>query len=104
MDKYLEADKRLVELLYPGHPVLSVIEEATHINGKPWRWTLSWNACGPLMVEHDVALDMDEDGEVHASCKGQPLFVLEEFTDHPDKDAAVRYAIVMAVIKKLEGE
>lgn len=95
MDKYLALEKRLAELLgreymFEGHlgPVQRIPQ-----------WCRDWNACGPLMVEHDVYPTDTNFGYVFRH--GHQLAIL---ADHPDKDTAVRYAIVQAVVAKLEAE
>lgn len=128
MDKYLEAEKRLAELL--GHKNLwpfemrisrGMTEEAftcwmadgngDKISGKNLpRWCRDWSACGPLIATYQVEVEwpdecytrqptlvraLIDDGKYHED--------LATISDHPDRDTAVRYCIVQAVIAKLEA-
>jgi hypothetical protein len=107
MDKYLEAEKRLAELLgyeikYPlGHDFGPVFHKDGKVSGHP-KWCRDWNACGPLMVEHEITPHPKTTGCLARSGYAPDVLVL--YSDHPDEDAAVRFAIVHAVIAKLEAE
>jgi len=117
MDKYLALEKRLAELL--GYrdifrlKVDGVEHGGLHYNKSTFtggekvpRWTRDWSACGPLMAEHGLATQVQN--ELHtaqvSTVDGPIVLRIERFADHPDKDTAVRYAIVQAVIAKLESE
>lgn len=107
MDKYIEAEKRLAELL--GWHSIDVVsngnmwgdktpkKNVTYVGIRVPQWTRDWAACGSLMVEHEISVLQSPVG---VSTTGVGYV---NFNDHPDKDAAVRYAIVMAVIQKLES-
>ena len=57
-----------------------------------------------LMVEHGVfPVELRNKGMVTGYAFMHPIYVKVSLADHPDKAAAVRYAIVMAVIAKLES-
>ena len=96
-------ERHLAQLL--GHHVEEFYESA----GTLWsnavalpQWTRDWNACAALMVEHDLSLVyLKEPGHAHSSSVIiGPVEVM--FADHPDKEQAVRYAVVKAVACKLE--
>lgn len=59
------------------------------------RWARDWNACGPLMVEHRL-IWLINDGHVFAGLPNGRVLAATALADHPDEDAAVRHAIVMA--------
>lgn len=134
MNKYLEAEKRLAELLgvvvyfdalkdeeYPNGVWAAGIPEADTYYGETqeqamlnWlentaRWTRDNAAAFALMVEHgcwpyinDILTD-----RVHVSVpsvRDDGPVCSELVRDHPDKETAVRFAIVMAVIAKLESK
>lgn len=119
MDKYLEAEKRLAELLgwkcvQLGGSLdgLSMPENWLHgiwpIDGEGGlvpQWCRDWSACGPLMVEHGVWPFIQPDGYVDTFISGmEPDPDIDTpLSDHPDRETAVRYAIVQAVIAKLES-
>lgn len=104
MDKYLEAEKRLAELLgWEDHTALNGVWRTPRFNYVPSyevpQWCRKWNACGPLMVEHVYRMQIITDvldPQVTINMH------VESINDHPDKDTAVRFAIVQAVITKLE--
>jgi hypothetical protein len=96
-------ERHLAQLL--GHDVEEFYESA----GTLWdntkalpKWTRDWNACGPLMTEYEIAITYGkEPGQAHAgSVIIGPIAV--RFSDHPNKNRAVMYAIVKAVIALLE--
>lgn len=66
-------------------------------------WCGSWDACGPLMVEHQCfpELGLIERGVVYVRRNGVPVghLVVSEFPSH---DHAVRTAIVYSVITRLK--
>lgn len=75
------------------------------------RWCRDWTSCGPLMVEHNVGWTISKAYEgawrdtIEAKCQYVGMGTTEEtgVSDHPDKETAIRYAIVLAVIAKLES-
>jgi hypothetical protein len=96
-------ERHLAQLL--GHEVEEYYESAGTLweNTKPLpKWTRDWNACAQLMTEYDISVVyLKEAGHSHSSSViiGSTLVHL---SDHPDKNQAVRYAIVKAVISILE--
>lgn len=118
MDKYLEAEKRLAELLgwkkeYRGEYQFQV-KMAIDLKGSEHadypQWCRDWTACGPLMVEYNLSPEFDNKHgcvsiEYHERAYNDYhgyYRVHEHYANHPTKDTAVRYAIVHAVIAKLE--
>lgn len=113
-NKYLEAEKRLAERL--GYIDVKESKAMTAQGalcgwkqGREYlpRWCRDWAACGPLIGEHELEIDcLFPKGYISVTYKlpGNEEYgeVFEELGRHPDKDTAVRYAIVMAVIAKLE--
>lgn len=69
-------------------------------------WEGDWRDCGPLMVEHDVYPDdLDCDQKLRAGYwedMGHVAIVVD-IADHPSKEQAARYVVVLAVIAKLEA-
>lgn len=121
MDKYLEVEHRLAELL--GWKIKRVGDVATgwydpagNYRVMLPQWCRDWSACGPLMVEHDCYPRLNNRGKpepyveyVHV-LENMPMerggisSIAEDFvSNHADRDACVRYVIVMAVIAKLEA-
>jgi hypothetical protein len=118
MDKYIEAEKELAELL--GHKNIRPFpmrvskgrkeEEITFLmadgggdklSGKNLpRWCRDWSACGPLMVKHGISVEPPTD-DYQGWTYLPGLSWKIKANDHPDRDTAVRYAIVQTVIKKL---
>lgn len=114
MDKYLEAEKRLAELLQPDCAVS--YKDAGYFQWnrkhKPMpnfvgfvpQWCRDNAAAFALMVEYGLTVHTEDDATV---CVHWPEGVAGlgfDYCDHPTKDTAVRYAIVHAVIAKLEQE
>jgi hypothetical protein len=114
MDKYIEAEKRLAELkgffdieeskLY-GYQQIFMGRWGTEEKHKQHipRWTRDDAAAFRLSVEHEVNITYYKDEvmvDLRGSCSSD--FAHELWADHPDKATAVRYAIVQAVIAKLE--
>lgn len=104
MDKYLQADKELATLLgfknitAVGEIALSGTKEVKRNLFYPMsiqRWCHDNAAAFDLMVDHDISIDLAFTG-VRA---GLPTI---SYSDHPDRNTAVRYAIVQAVIAKLK--
>ena len=91
MDKYTEANHRLAELL----------------DCDSQAWCHDNAAAFSLMVEHGCDIITGRTSlrvgcfyaEGHTFVKKSAVY----FHDHPDRETAVRYAIVQAVIAKLEG-
>lgn len=120
MNKYLIAEKRLAELR--GYKEIfrltvdGVEHGGLHYNRSTFtgaeqvpRWCRDWNACGPLMVEYRCFPDTTN-GDAEFNCvsardMSNPHKRYVEYVEqHPDIDTAVRYAIVRALIAKLELE
>ncbi len=96
-------ERQLAHLL--GHKVEEFYEDA----GTLWdgatampKWTRDWAACGPLLVDYEIELRYDhEPGEPHAHCvHAGPVSV--HVAEHPDRQHALMYAVVKAVISLLE--
>lgn len=93
--KYFDADKELCRLLFGNGPTTT--NEVIRRRGAGW---LNDNSAAfKLMVDY------------HAFPSSHPLSdsiivddQLEYFEDHKDKELAIRYCIVLAVIKKLQKE
>lgn len=89
LNKYSEAEKRLASLL-------------EYEDGKAYpQWCRSNDACFVLMIHHRVNLIIDSDMVEVYSIKG-PYLSEQRWSNHPSKEAAVRLAIVQAVITLLE--
>lgn len=116
MNKYLEAEKKLAELLgwthlksheveghpkqfrcegirpeYPHGPIVEVIS-----------WTRDDAAAFQLMVAYGCYPDSFKN-QIWVGDGDCPHMQCENIENHPDKLTATRYAIVMAVISKLEN-
>jgi hypothetical protein len=66
------------------------------------KWTRDWTACGHLMTEYEIAISYHrEAGHEHGSAVKAGTTVVQ-FSDHPSRDQAVRFAVVKAVIALLE--
>lgn len=117
-DKYIEAEKRLAELLkYDdiivgtgfgfGIPTLYATEPNGDLRGSLPRWIRDNAAAFALMVKQKISIDISGDEWV-ATLTHYGMYGVrnnsELYSDHPDKETAVRYAIVMAVIAKLEAK
>ena len=109
MDKYLQAEKELAELLGWKDVGTGVLEGLSGrppkpTGGKFWHKVPNWTgdnaAAFTLMVEQRLLVSVD-DVEIEANFGGSTFI---RIADHPDKEAAVRYAIVQAVIAKLRSE
>lgn len=96
-------ERHLAQLL--GHEVEEYYESAGVLweNTHPMpQWTRDWGACGPLMTAYEIPLHYDpdpEDGHGSAVIAGP---VVVRLADHPNKDRAVMFAVVKAVIHCLE--
>jgi len=99
-------ERHLAQLLGHQH-----IEECYESAGTLWdnaqalpQWTRDWGACGPLMTEYRIALAYTEETEgdgVSDSVVSAGATTVT-FSDHPNRDRAVMYAIVKEVIRLLE--
>lgn len=113
MDEYLKAEKRLAELLgFKGireiplkkqpldeEEITALISDEPHCSIP--QWCRAWSACGPLMVEYKIHPFF---GDVFCAAGNVELGdCFAQISDHPDRDTAVRFAIVQAVIAKLEA-
>lgn len=97
-------ERQLAQLL--GH---HNVEEFYESAGSLWentqvlpKWTRDWKACGPLLARYSLAIsyqDLPDDPHGKAIHIGTTLVHL---SDHPDKDHALMFAIVKAVITHLE--
>lgn len=107
MGKYLEAEKILASLLgWTFIPDRFDTEREINADGE-WqahpRWTRNSAAAYALMVEHGCyPWESTQEPMEGWICVGGNGYA--KIGDHPDKDTAVRYAIVKAVIAKLEAE
>ncbi len=99
------AKERHLAHLLGHHNIEEFYESAGTLwdDGQPLpKWTRDWNACGPLMTGHDVALSyMKQPGQPHSIAVAIGEIVVQ-FADHPSKERAVMVAIVKAVIHELE--
>ncbi len=115
MNKYIEADKDLAELL--GWTEIEVIHsdslDIDYLQGidpagrkyqEVWHWTRNNAAAFELMCEYGIDVE-------HYSCfvkatnywfEGE--YEVEDYDNHESKQAAARFAIVQAVIAKLKGK
>ncbi|MES2535403.1 MAG: aminoacyl-tRNA synthetase [Pseudomonadota bacterium] len=97
-------ERHLAQLL--GH---HNVEEFYESAGTLWedskelpKWTRDWNACGHLMTTYDIALDFHKQAGDERSSAVHAGASVVLFSDHPNRDQAVRYAVVKAVIALLE--
>lgn len=108
MGIYLEAEKRLAELLGWTNidPYCSRGNWFGYKGGEAYtvpRWTQNDAEAFKLMVEYEQYPFQPDDGViVVASGLSSPSYYTVIIEDHIDKATAVRYAIVMATIRKLE--
>lgn len=121
MNIYIEAEKKLAELL--GWTNILIKDEGMFagVYGSPPNpeeygvslgqrvsmpnWVMDNATVFALMVEHEVNPTYYDD-EVMIDFRSLLLkeVVHVFYVDHSNKEAAVRYAIVLAVIAKIEGE
>lgn len=113
LDKYLEAEKRLAEL-FGWHGIWLAQNGTTFIGRKEDgnskflpggqdtlpQWCRDDAAAFRLMVEHEIRPYY---WHIRGTVSVENLDIEIAYADHPDKDTAVRYAIVQAVIKKKEA-
>lgn len=118
MDKYLALEKELAELLHPDC-VVSLDENSgcwklhyrdmprPNFNGFVPRWCRDWADCGPLIAEYGIGVNPRARRARVIAWDSTCYDVGDELTewdsDHPDKDTAVRFAIVRAAIEKLKA-
>lgn len=98
-------ERHLAQLL--GHQVEEFYESAGTLweNTTPLpQWTRDWSACGPLMTRYELAIGYGREAgeERNSTVVIGPVVV--HFSDHPNKDRAVMYAVVKAVIHLLEHD
>lgn len=96
-------ERQLAHLL--GHKVEEFYEDA----GTLWdgtvampKWTRDWAACGPLIAEYEIDLRFDRDAGAGAAHHVHAGAVAVQVSDHPDRQHAVMYAVVKAVVHLLE--
>lgn len=105
---YIEAERQLAELLGWKDIHLNTLENSWQgflINksiSKVPCWTKDDAAAFSLMIRYRVSLEVTEH-IVFASVTDQEK-VITNYSMHNDEATAVRYAIVCAVIKKLESK
>jgi hypothetical protein len=85
------------------------IEEFYESAGSLWhdakklpKWTRDWQACGPLIAEYGLTVACCDNADDKTASIVQVGTTQVHFSDHPSRDQAIRYAIVKAVIAKLE--
>lgn len=94
MDKYAEANRRL-------HELMCIVS----LGSLPWTegteppWCSDWQHCGRLIGQYKVQVKPLVN-IVAAKCGMESRH--EAYTDHPDVDSAIRFAIVKVLITKLE--
>ncbi|HEY8608599.1 MAG TPA: aminoacyl-tRNA synthetase [Noviherbaspirillum sp.] len=96
-------ERRLAQLL--GHEVEEYADSAGTLweNRTPMpRWTRDWHACGALLAEYRLSIAFtcppgEAEGEAIAAGP-----VLVRVADHPDRERALMFAIVKAVVHLLE--
>lgn len=89
--------------LYPDPPK-SINSFNRHFRTTPtWplpHWRRDWRAAGVLVGELGLSIRPDEEeGTVSVGTGSRRRDVTEAYADHPDKDAAIRAAIVRAAIR-----
>ena len=100
-------ERQLAHLL--GHKVEEFYEDA----GTLWdgtvampKWTRNWAACGPLIAEYEIDVRFErEEGVGHGHGHGHCIHagaVTVQVSDHPDRQHALMYAVVKAVVHLLE--
>lgn len=108
---YLQAEKHLAEL----RGWTNLVDAGNALIGTPLhggirgqaavpRWTREWTACAPLMVEMGVyPIDGTDHGTAYIWVyKNLKCLAQVKVAEHPSKEAAVRFAIVMAAIATFE--
>ena len=96
-------ERQLAHLL--GHKVEEFYEDA----GTLWdgtvampKWTRDWAACGPLIAQHEIELRFDRELDAGQAPCVHAGAVAVRVSDHPDRQHAVMYAVVKAVVHLLE--
>jgi hypothetical protein len=110
MSIYLQAERRLATL----RGWTNLVDAGKALIGKPPCggvrgqaavpcWARKWTACAPLMVELGIyPIDGTDHGTAYIWVfKNLRCLAQVKATAHPDKEAAVRFAIVMAAIATL---
>jgi hypothetical protein len=99
------AQERHLARLLGMHNIEEFYENAGslwHDNQEVPKWTRRWEACGPLIAQYGLHVNcIDDIDDRH----GAAVLVDDthvHFCDHPTHDHALRYAIVKAVIARLE--
>jgi hypothetical protein len=96
-------ERRLAQLL--GHEV----EEYADSAGTLWenrrqmpKWTRDWQACGALLAEYELAVCFKHAPDAAGVADVMVGPVLVHVADHPDKERALMFAVVKAVVHLLE--
>ncbi|MDO8457629.1 MAG: aminoacyl-tRNA synthetase [Burkholderiaceae bacterium] len=94
-------ERHLAQLLGHQH-----IEECYESAGTLWdktqalpQWTRDWQACGPLLTAHRLAIAFAPPEHGDTVTAGSTTVTI---SDHPNRDRAVMVAIVKEVIRLLE--
>lgn len=98
-------ERHLAQLL--GMEVEEFYESAgtLWVNNQPLpQWTRDWSACGPLLVKYGITLAYAADAHGEGVAAGPAVLPLVHFADHPNRDRAVMFAVVKAVIHRLEHD
>lgn len=101
------AQERHLAQLLGFHNVEEFYESAGTLwhDAKPLpKWTREWQACGPLIAKHALAIVYCDDASDVHGCAVKVEATKVHLSDHPTPDQALRYAIVKAVITKLEHQ
>jgi hypothetical protein len=109
MDRYDELERKLASLL-GWKPVEGA--QGWHDSRGDYRvmlpeWCRDWGDCGRLMVEHSAfPVELKNKGEVtgYAFQHPFPAHAAVSIKDYPNRGAAIRCAIVQAVIAKLSTQ
>jgi hypothetical protein len=106
---YLEAERQLAELLGWKDIRLNKLENgwegyliSNQIISQVPTWTKDDSAAFSLMLRHRVSLEITEH-IVFASTTDQEKVIIN-YSIHSDEATAVRYAIISAVIRKIESK
>jgi hypothetical protein len=67
------------------------------------RWCRDWTFTGPLLTQYDIDVSHDGKDAISVHWEGAVQGQAHDVIEHPNKDAATRFAIVQAVIAKLEA-
>jgi hypothetical protein len=101
MDKYVDAEMRLARLL--GLFVSLTPEQFQYAMkyGIIPSWCRDWRLAGPLIGDHGITINTEDDATVLVYWPNGVQGLGFDYCDHPDRDTAVRFAVVQAVIAKL---